>query len=293
MMELLIQQVAAGISTGSIYACVALAIVMIYRAIGHIIFAQGEMAMISTYLAWQLIALGFPYWLAFVLTLALSFLMGALIQHLLIRRLRDASDINQIIVFIGLLLVLNSAAGFIWSYTVKPFPSPFGTAPFLGSPYVSTQQVGTIAVIPLVLLLLFAFFHYTRTGLAMRAAVSNPTSARLLGVSVKAVEALGWGMAASIGAIAGILVAPIVFLEPNMMAGIVIYGFAGAVLGGLNSLVGALVGGLLLGVLENLISTFVPVVGGELKSTIALITIVVVLLVRPQGLIGKKTTHRV
>ncbi|MES1264611.1 MAG: branched-chain amino acid ABC transporter permease, partial [Variovorax sp.] len=111
-MELLIQQVAAGLATGAIYACVALAIVMIYRAIGHVNFAQGEMAMVSTYLAWQLIAWGLPYWLAFVMTLALSFVMGAMVQHLLIRRIRNASDINQIIVFIGLLLVLNSAAGF-------------------------------------------------------------------------------------------------------------------------------------------------------------------------------------
>lgn len=292
-MELLVQQVAAGLATGAIYACVALAIVMIYRAIGHVNFAQGEMAMLSTYLAWQLIEFGVPYWLAFVLTLVLSFAMGAMVQHLLIRRIRDASDINQIIVFIGVLLVLNSVAGFIWSYTVKPFPSPFGTAPFMGSPLASAHQVGMVGVILVVLLLLFLFFRFTRTGLAMRAAVSNPNSARLLGIRVKALEALGWGMAASIGAIAGILVAPIVFLEPNMMAGIVIYGFAGAVLGGLNSLLGALIGGLLLGVLENLISTFVPVVGGELKSTIALIAIVVVLLVRPQGLIGKPTTRRV
>lgn len=292
-MELLVQQVAAGLATGAIYACVALAIVMIYRAIGHVNFAQGEMAMVSTYVAWQLIEFGLPYWLAFVLTLALSFVLGAMVQHLLIRRIRNASDINQIIVFIGLLLVLNSAAGFIWSYTVKPFPTPFGTAPFMGSPLASAHQVGMVGVILVVLLLLFLFFRFTRTGLAMRAAVSNPNSARLLGIRVKALEALGWGMAASIGAIAGILVAPIVFLEPNMMAGIVIYGFAGAVLGGLNSLLGALIGGLILGVLENLVSTFVPVVGGELKSTIALITIVIVLLVRPQGLIGKRTTHRV
>ncbi len=292
-MELFVQQVAAGLATGAIYACVALAIVMIYRAIGHVNFAQGEMAMLSTYLAWQLIEFGVPYWLAFVLTLVLSFAMGAMVQHLLIRQIRNASDINQIIVFIGVLLVLNSVAGFIWSYTVKPFPSPFGTAPFMGSPLASAHQVGMVGVILVVLLLLFLFFRFTRTGLAMRAAVSNPNSARLLGIRVKALQALGWGMAASIGAIAGVLVAPIVFLEPNMMAGIVIYGFAGAVLGGLNSLLGALIGGLLLGVLENLISTFVPVVGGELKSTIALIAIVVVLLVRPQGLIGKPTTHRV
>ena len=292
-MELLIQQLVAGIATGSIYACVALAIVMIYRSIGHINFAQGEMAMFSTFVAWQLIQLGFPYWAAFAATVVTSFMGGVLIQRVLMQRIRNAAELNQIIVFIGLLLVFNSVAGFVWDFTVKPFPTPFGVAPFFGSALISAHQAGVIAVVVLILFLFFLFFRFTRTGLAMRAAVNNGSSASLLGIRVKALEALGWGLAASVGAIAGMLVAPVVFLEPNMMAGIVIYGFAGAILGGLNSLPGALIGGVLIGVLENLVSAFVPVVGGELKSTIALATIVVVLLVRPQGLLGHRIAQRV
>jgi len=293
MVELFIQQVVAGVSTGSIYACVALAIVMIYRSIGHINFAQGEMAMFSTFLAWQLMQSGMPYWAAFASAVAISFLAGVLIQRVLMQRIQDAAQLNQIIVFIGLLLVFNSVAGFLWDFTVKPFPTPFGVAPLFGSSLISAHQAGVIAVVVLVLFLFFLFFRCTRTGLAMRAAVNNGSSARLLGIRVTALEALGWGLAASVGAIAGMLVAPVVFLEPNMMAGIVIYGFAGAILGGLNSLPGALLGGVLIGVLENLDSAFVPVVGGELKSTIALATIVVVLLVRPQGLLGTRISQRV
>ena len=292
-MELLIQQIVAGVATGSIYACVALAIVMIYRSIGHVNFAQGEMAMFSTFVAWQLIQLGISYWAAFALTVTISFFAGVVIQRALMQRIQDAAELNQIIVFIGLLLVFNSLAGFVWDFTVKPFPSPFGVAPLLGSSLISSHQAGVIAVVVLVLFLFFLFFRFTRTGLAMRAAVNNGSSAKLLGIRVKALEALGWGLAASVGAIAGMLVAPVVFLEPNMMAGIVIYGFAGAILGGLNSLPGALIGGVLIGVLENLVSAFVPVVGGELKSTIALATIVVVLLVRPQGLLGNRISQRV
>lgn len=292
-MELLIQQVVAGVATGSIYACVALAIVMIYRSIGHINFAQGEMAMFSTFVAWQLLQWGVPYWATFALTVAISFCAGVVIQRVLMQRMQEASDLNQIIIFIGLLLVFNSVAGFVWDFTVKPFPTPFGVAPLFGSALISAHQAGVIAVVVIVLFMFFLFFRFTRTGLAMRAAVNNGSSARLLGIRVKALEALGWGLAASVGAIAGMLVAPVVFLEPNMMAGIVIYGFAGAILGGLNSLPGALLGGVLIGVLENLVSTYVPVVGGELKSTIALATIVVVLLVRPQGLLGSRISQRV
>ncbi|MET4575988.1 branched-chain amino acid ABC transporter permease [Ottowia thiooxydans] len=292
-MELIIQQIVAGVATGSIYSCVALAIVMIYRSIGHINFAQGEMAMMSTFVAWQLIQFGVPYWAAFALTVIISFFGGVLIQRLLMQRLQQAAELNQIIVFIGLLLIFNSVAGFIWDFTVKPFPSPFGVTPFLGSSLISSHQAGVVMVVVLVLLLFFLFFRFTRTGLAMRAAVNNSSSASLLGIRVKALEALGWGLAASVGAVAGMLVAPVVFLEPNMMAGIVIYGFAGAILGGLNSLPGALIGGLLIGILENLVSAFVPVIGGELKSTIALATIVMVLLVRPQGLLGKRISQRV
>ena len=293
MMELFAQQLIAGISTGTIYACVALAVVMIYQSIGHVNFAQGEIAMLSTFAAWQIMDYGVSYWIAFPLTVFMSFVLGVLVERVLMRPLRNAPPLSLVIVFIGLLLTINSVAGYIWSFTVKPFPTPFGTAPFLESAWISQHQAGMMATTLVILVLLFAFFRSTRVGLAMRGAANNPTSARLLGIRVRTLEGLGWGMAAAIGAVAGMLIAPVVFLEPNMMAGTLVYGFAGAVLGGLSSPGGAVLGGIIVGVLENLAGTFIPVIGGELKLTLALVTIVLVLVIRPQGLLGKKLVHRV
>ena len=292
-MELFLQQLIAGLSTGTIYACVALAVVMIYQAIGRVNFAQGEMAMLSTFAGWQMLDYGIPYWLAFPLTVVLSFVFGVLIERILMRPLRSAPALSLVIVFIGLLLIFNSVAGYIWSYTVKSFPTPFGTAPFMGSAWVSQHQVGMMGTTLAILIFLFIFFRSTRIGLAMRGAANNPISARLLGIRVKTLEGLGWGLAAGIGAVAGMLIAPVVFLEPNMMAGTLVYGFAGAVLGGLSSPAGAVLGGIIVGVMENLAGTFIPVIGGELKLTLALIIIVFVLVIRPQGLLGRKLVSRV
>jgi branched-chain amino acid transport system permease protein len=292
-MELFVQQVLAGLATGGIYACMALAIVMIYQAIDHINFAQGEMAMFSTFIAWQLLQWGVPYWAAFILTVALSFVAGIAIERAVFRPIRNAPVLSHVVVFIALFAILNSLAGFIWDFGIKPFPTPFGTAPLLGSGLISAHQAGMIGVTILVLILLYGFFRYTSTGLAMRAAASNPESARLVGIRVGWMVALGWGMAAAIGAVGGMLIAPVVFLDPNMMLGILLYGFAGAVLGGLTSPGGAVIGGLTVGVLENLVGTYLPRVGSELKLPIALFIIVTVLVVRPGGLFGRVSVQRV
>lgn len=292
-MELLIQQTLAGLATGAIYAVMALAIVMIYQAIDHLNFAQGEMAMFSTFIAWQLLAWGLPYWGAFALAVALSFVLGALIERVVFAPIRNAPVLSHVVVFIALFAILNSLAGFIWNFTIRPFPSPFGTSPLFGSTLISAHQAGMIAVTLGVLVFLYVFFRYTRIGLAMRAAAANPDSARLVGVRVERMVALGWAMAAAIGAIAGILIAPVVFLEPNMMLAILLYGFAGAVLGGMNSPGGAVFGGFAVGVVENLVATFVPRIGAELKLPIALVLIVTVLVVRPAGLFGRVTVQRV
>jgi branched-chain amino acid transport system permease protein len=292
-MELLAQQVMAGIASGAIYACVALALVMIYQAIGHVNFAQGEMAMFSTFLAWQMMQWGFPYWAAFAGAVVISFAGGVVIDRLVFRPIRTAAVLSQIVMFVGLLAILNSAAGFIWDFTSKPFPSPFGAQPLFGWRLVSTHQATMMAVTFLLLVLLYAFFRYTRIGLAMQSAAENPASARLVGVRVEWMIALGWGMAASIGAIAGLLIAPVVFLEPNMMLGILLYGFAAAVLGGLSSPGGAVLGGFAVGIIENLSGTYIPGVGGELRLTIALVIIISVLVVKPSGLFGVRHTQRV
>ncbi len=292
-MELFVQQVLAGLATGGIYACMALAVVMIYQAIDHLNFAQGEMAMFSTFMAWQLLQWGLPYWLAFLCTIGISFVAGILIERIVFKPIQNAPVLSHVVVFIALFAILNSLAGFIWDFTITEFPTPFGSSPLFGSGLIGSHQAGMIAVTLVVLLFLYVFFRYTRVGLAMRAAAGNPESARLVGIRVGWMVALGWGMAAAIGAIAGMLIAPVVFLEPNMMLSILLYGFAGAVLGGLTSPGGAVIGGFALGVFENLAGTYIPVVGSELKHPIALVIIVAVLVLKPGGLFGRVSVQRV
>lgn len=292
-MELLTNQILAGIATGAIYACMALAVVMIYQAIDHLNFAQGEMAMFSTFISWQLMQWGIPYWWAFLLTLAISFAGGILIERLLFKPLAKAPVLTNVAGFIALFAIVNSVAGLTWDFTIKQYPTPFGSAPFLGSQLISTHQAGMIGVTLLMLVGLYLFFQFTRIGLAMRAAAALPESARLVGVNTSWMIALGWGMASAIGAVAGILIAPVVFLEPNMMGGVLVYGFAAAVLGGLSSPLGAVVGGFLVGVFENLAGTYIPGVGNELKLPIALALIITVLVFKPAGLFGRAIVKRV
>jgi branched-chain amino acid transport system permease protein len=292
-MELFLQQVMAGLASGAIYACMALAVVMIYQAIDHLNFAQGEMAMFSTFIAWQLLQWGVPYWGAFVLVVLISFVGGVLIEQVLFRPIHHAPVLAQLVAFIALFSVLNSSAGEIWNFTIKEFPTPFGRGPFLGSNLISTHDAGMIAITAVILALLYLFFRGSRLGLAMRAAAANPESARLVGIRVGWMIALGWGMSAAIGAVAGMLIAPVVYLEPNTMGGVLLYGFAGAVLGGMTSPGGAVLGGFAVGVIENLAGAFIPYFGRELKLTIALIVIVAVLLVRPSGIFGRRVVSRV
>ncbi|MGO4394674.1 branched-chain amino acid ABC transporter permease [Variovorax sp. M-6] len=289
-MNVLLHQVLSGLATGGIYASVALALVMIYQATHLVNFAQGELAMFSTYIAWSLMQAGMPYWAAFFVTVAIAFVLGVLIERIVVRPVENAPILSVVIVFIGLLVIFNSLAGWIFSYTIKPFPSPFPTEPLFGNRFMSSHELGSIGITLAVLALVFVFFRYTPLGLAMRAAAQNPVSSRLVGIRVGWMLALGWGLAAAIGAIAGIMVAPAVFLEPNMMAGILLYAFAAALLGGIDSPGGAVLGGFIVGVLENLVGA---VLGTELKLTVALVLIVGVLVIRPSGLFGKVNVTRV
>jgi branched-chain amino acid transport system permease protein len=292
--EIFLQQVISGLATGGIYGSLALALVMIYQATDVVNYAQGEMAMFSTYLAWTLLNAGVPYWLAFFATLAIAFVGGLLIERIVLRPVEGAPILTIVIVCIGLLVILNSVAGWIYSYIQKPFPSPFPERPIkIGTVVLGAHDVGAIAVTLVVLVLLYAFFRYTTLGLAMRAAAQNPSSSRLCGIRVGWMLAIGWGLAALVGAVAGMMVAPIVFLDPNMMSGILLYAFASATLGGFTSPGGAVVGGLIVGVVENLAGTYIGFIGTELKLTVALAMIIVVLLVKPSGLFGRPAVHRV
>src|SRR5258706_4968755 len=289
-MEAFLHQVMAGLATGGIYASLALALVMIYQATHLVNFAQGELAMFSTYLAWTLLDAGMPYWPAFFLTVGLAFVLGVVIERIVIRPVEDAPVLAVVVVFIALLVILNSVAGWIYTYTIRPFPSPFPQGMALGR-FMSPHELGAIGVTLVVLAALYAFFRFTPLGLAMRAAAQNPVSARLVGIRVGWMLALGWGLAAAIGAIAGMMVAPIVYLDPNMMGGVLLYAFAAALLGGIDNPFGAVVGGFIVGVLENLVGTYL--IGNELKLTVALALIVGVLVVKPSGLFGKKLVERV
>jgi branched-chain amino acid transport system permease protein len=290
-MELLLQQIASGLTSGAIYACVALGLVMIYVSTDHINFAQGEMSMFATYIAWSLIQAGFSYWAAFGMTVVISFAGGLLIQRFILKPLEHAPVLALVVCFIALLSIFNSMAGMIWSFTVKQFPSPFPKGDLTGAGLVSYHQIGVVGVTVVMLGLLTLFFRFTTLGLAMRAAAQNAASARLMGVRVSWMLALGWGMAAAIGSVAGMLVAPIVFLDPNMMTGILTYGFAAALVGGIGNPGGAVVGGFVVGVLENLVGTYV--IGNELKLSFALFIIVGVLLLKPAGLFGRVNVKRV
>ena len=290
-METFLHQVIAGLATGGIYASVALALVMIYQATHLVNFAQGEIAMFSTYIAWTLIQSGVPYWAAFFLTVVIAFTLGVLIERIIVRPVEQAPVLSVVVVFIGLLVIFNSMAGWIYTYTIKTFPSPFPTEAPFGTKLVSSHELGAIGVTLVVLFLLYAFFRFTPLGLAMRAAAQNPESSRLVGIRVGWMLALGWGLASAIGAIAGMMVAPVVFLDPNMMSGILLYAFAAALVGGIDNPGGAVLGGFIVGVLENVLGAYV--IGNELKLSVALVLIIGVLVVKPSGLFGKVHVTRV
>lgn len=292
-MELFLQQVVSGIATGGIYACMALSVVMIYQAIHHLNFAQGEMATFSTFITWQFLVWGLPFPVAVLFAIGVSFIGGFVLERVVFKPIENAPVLSHIVVFIALFSIFNSLMGFIWDFSIKPVPSPFGEGPLYEGSLLSKHQTGMIGVTLFVLALLWAFFRFTRVGLAMRAAAANPESARLVGIRVSFMTALGWGMASAIGAVAGVLIAPVVFLEPNMMLAILLYGFAGAVLGGLTSPGGAVLGGFIVGIVENLAGTYIPVIGGELKLPIALFLIVAVLVFKPAGLFGRRVVQRV
>jgi len=281
-MHQLLQQIFSGLAAGAVYASLALALVMIYRATDLVNFAQGEMAMFSTYIAWMLVNAGMPFWAAFSLTLVASFVGGMIIERIVIRPVENAPILAAVVVTIGLLLIFNALAGWLFTYTLQEFPSPFPDRTLFGA-LMTTRDLGVIGVTLAMLVALFVFFRFTATGLAMRAAAQNPESARLCGIPVGRMLAIGWGLAAAIGAVAGIMVAPVLFLDPNMMGG--------ALLGGITSPIGAVVGGLIVGVTENLVGAYL--IASQLKLTVALALIVLVLVFRPNGLFGVAIVRRV
>jgi branched-chain amino acid transport system permease protein len=292
------QQIVSGLATGSIYASLALGIVIIYRCTGVINFAQGEMATFSAFIAWWLIAdpngPEWPYWAGFVVTLVISFCGGVVLERTLIRPVEQAPVLTVVMVTLGLAIALNGLIGWIWGAETRSFPGAFSTRPIhAGGITFSVQDAGFIAVTLGVVLALWLFFRFTKVGLGLRAAAAGGEASRLLGVRVGWMLALGWGIAAMLGALSGMMTAPTAFLDPNMMQGVLLYAFAAAVLGGLDSPIGAVVGGLTLGVVLNLLGTYVSFFGGQMRLVGGLAVILGVLLVRPQGLFGHMAVKRV
>jgi branched-chain amino acid transport system permease protein len=294
------QQVVSGLALGAIFASLALALVIIHRSTGVINFAQGEMATLSAYIAWTLtFNHGWSYWPAAAATLALSFVGGVATHRIVIRPVERGTVLRVVVVTIGLLVAINGFILWQWGGEPKFLESPFGTDTYeIGGVFVTAHDIGSICTILVIVLLLWLLFRFTKLGLALRAAAVNPDEARLVGVRVTWMLAFGWGLAATLGAVAGLLTAPTVLLEPTMMQPVLLYAFAAAVLGGIDSPVGAVVGGLAIGVMLNMLS-FLSQYGAfewfteELRLPAALAIILVVLLVRPAGIFGKPQVKRV
>jgi branched-chain amino acid transport system permease protein len=288
------QQVAAGIRSGAIYAGLALALVIIYRSTRVINFAQGEMATFTTFICWSLMNHGLSFWTAFPIVLAIAFVGGVAIERILIQPVENASVLTIVIVTLGLALLLNGLMSVIWGGANRPFHGPFSTRTIdVGGVPISVQDIGIVVVSFVLVALLGLFFRYTKLGLALRAAAVNPDSSRLVGVRVGWMLALGWGIASLLGAVAGMMIAPVVFLDPNMMQTILLYAIAAAVLGGLASPIGAVVGGIVLGLTITMLERYVGFVGSTLKLPVALLLILVLLLLRPGGLFGRVAVRRV
>jgi branched-chain amino acid transport system permease protein len=291
--ERFVQVIVDGWATGSLYGALALAVVLIYRSTGIVNFAQGELAMFSTFIAWGLMQAGLPLGGALLGALALSFVGGMLIERLVIRPVEGGEVLTLVIVTLGLYILVNSLAGWIWGFGNRAFPSMFGDGSFdVAGVRISVESIGIVAVLIAVVLLLFAVFQRTKVGLAMRAVSLNPDSSRLVGISVGRTLMIGWGIAALVGALAGALIAPRLFLDVNFMGGVLIYSFAAATLGGFDSPFGAVLGGWIIGIAENLAGTYIDFIGSDLKILVPLVAILVVLLFRPTGLFGSAEVAR-
>ncbi len=289
-----LQQVAGGLAIGSVYGMVALGLVLIFRSTGALNFAQGEMATFTTFIGWSLVvAVGLPYWVGFALAVLIALVIGAGVERIVIRPVRRASHLTGILVTLGLFYLFNSLSLKFWHSEARPFPSPFpnGSAHVLGA-YISWVSVGIFGVSLLTMALLAVLFQFTKVGLAMRAVTSNPMASALMGINNGRMLSLGWGLATAVGAVAGMLAANRLLLDPNMMLGVLLYAFAAAVLGGMTSPVGAVVGGLVLGVL-NAVASGLSFIGADLSTVVTFVVIVIVLVFRPAGLFGRTTAVRV
>jgi branched-chain amino acid transport system permease protein len=297
-MDIFLERLFDGVTNGAVYAIMALALVVVFRSTGTINFAQGEMALFTTYLAWWLTTVGLPVWLGAIAAGATGFLLGAIVERTLIRPIRRRNDMASLIVALGLFTAFNALAGLLWNSETKPMPSlfPAGLEDFfpIAGARLYWDALGVWLVVLALIAGVFFLFNRTRLGLHMRAVADNAESAALSGVPTGRILMLGWGLAGIVGSLAGVLVTPLSATQLSLttMFPILIYASAAALFGGLDSPVGAVVGGLAIGVLEALITGYVEFIGGTLPQTAALVVIVLILLFRPTGLFGTRQLER-
>lgn len=292
------QQVVSGFATGAMYALFALALVLIYRSTDIINFAQSEVAMFGTFAMWSLYLAGLEAWQLIILGVLLGFALGAVVERVVVRPVEGRPHLSIVVVTLGLFLLFNSVATWIWARGELPkhFPSPFSFEGVnLGFTSIPQHHLGLLLVGAGVMVLLVLLFNRTKVGLAMRATAQNPLAAQLMGISVGRMLTLGWALSAALGGLAGVFIAPITFLHPGYMLPVFLYASAAAVLGGLTSPPGAVVGGFIIGIGENLLGTYTPAkwLGPEMKLPLILLVLILILLVRPTGLFGERAVRRV
>jgi branched-chain amino acid transport system permease protein len=274
-----------------VYALIALGFVLIFKATDVVNFAQGEFVMVSGFISYTLlIRFGIPYWLVLISTIVLSGFMGVILERVVVRPIMNAPIFSIVIATIGASTVLRSAAGIIYGYDVLPLPTIFSKDPVrLGVLRFTPMDVGVIGSSLVIMLILYLFFKFTKTGTAMRATAQSQTAARLMGVSVSRIFSLTWAISAGVGGVAGVLIAPIIYLDPNL-GFIGVKAFAGAILGGFGSIPGAIVGGMLLGIIENLSGYFF---NAGIKQVSTYVLLILVLVIRPSGLFGAAPIRKV
>lgn len=291
-MEQFLQQALSGIASGSLFAILALAIVMIYRSTDVLNFAQGEMALFSTFIAWTFLT-RMEFWPAFFLSLVVAAMMGAALERFVLRHVEEAPVLNAVIVTLGLFVVFGGLSLSVWGSFPKSF-GPFsvfkGPPVDLGPASIGRANVGILVAAVIIMVLLYLLFQRTKLGLAMRAVAQNRVASRLVGIRVNQILSIGWGLSSAVGAVAGILVAQTTGLTLDLMFRVLLFAFAAAVLGGLNSPIGAVLGGLAIGVIKNMAATYID---PGVDVTVAFIVIVLVLMVRPTGVFGQRVLKRV
>ncbi|MED4601900.1 branched-chain amino acid ABC transporter permease [Paenibacillus validus] len=281
----MLQLIVSGLIFGCIYGLAALGIVLIFKTTDIANFAQGEMAMITTFVSFMFLTkLELPYLISFILALVFAGIFGTVVHRIFMKPIQSAPPLNQIVLTLGLFLAFNGVAGLIWGHTPAPYPPAFAGDPYdLGGVFISMNEVFVIGVTVILMLGFFLLFRFTAIGLAMRASSQDSMASELMGIKVSSVFTWTWGVGTVLGGVAGMLTAPFTFLQPSMMADVLIMGFAAAVLGGFISLPGAVIGGLIIGVFGNLISFYVS---PEMKLVYTFLLIIVVLYIRPTGLFG-------